>query len=57
VPAGDSESLARAMLESTEATPEQLNAMGRAGQARALAQHDIATEVRKLRTLYFGAAA
>ncbi len=57
VPAGDSESLARAMNESAAASPEQLHAMGRAGQARTREGHAIATEAAKLSALYFGAAA
>ncbi|HEY6869778.1 MAG TPA: glycosyltransferase family 4 protein [Novosphingobium sp.] len=57
VPAGDPASLAEAMMASIEATPEQLNAMGRQGQARARAQHDIAREVAKLRSLFFEGAA
>lgn len=57
VPAGDSAGLARAMGESAAAAPEQLHAMGRAGQARCRRDHAIATEAAKLRALYFREAA
>lgn len=57
VPAGDSGSLARAMSECAATPAARLEAMGRAGQARARQGHAIATEAAKLRALYFGEAA
>lgn len=48
VPAGDDAALAAA-VEALSATPlDTLQAMGRAGRARALARHDIVSEVDKL---------
>ena len=53
VPAGDIDSLAAAMFASIEADPQMLNRMGLAGQRRAKARHDAATEAEKLKALYF----
>lgn len=52
VPAGEVETLADAMVDSIVASPALLDAMGVAGQRRAHARHNIATEAAKLIALY-----
>jgi len=48
VPAGSVEALAEAMRAALQASPAQLEAMGRAGAARVAQLHDVAGEARKL---------
>lgn len=54
VPAGAVEPLVEAMAEALTADPRELDAMGRAGAARASAQHDAAAETAKLAALLAG---
>ena len=49
VPAGDVDSLARAMRQALEASPQSLEEMGRQGAARVAQQHDVNMEAVKLR--------
>ena len=57
VPAGDVESLARAIEACLEATPAELARMGEAGHLRVLARHDVDREAAKLAALFAGAGA
>jgi glycosyltransferase involved in cell wall biosynthesis len=52
VPSGDAAALAEALKEMLAATPQQLAAMGAAGRAHILANHDALTEARKLKQLF-----
>ena len=54
VPAGDVESLARAIEACLEATPAELARMGEAGHRRVLARHDVDREAAKLAALFAG---
>ena len=54
VPAGAVEPLVEAMAEALTADPRELDAMGRAGAARASVQHDAAVEAAKLAGLLGG---
>lgn len=57
VPAGDVERLAEAMARALDAPDEAIRAMGRAGRAAVVANHDAAAEAAKLRALFAAAAA
>jgi glycosyltransferase involved in cell wall biosynthesis len=48
VPAGDANSLADAMLQLGETSPDDLQAMGDANRARVLQRHDVDVEAKKL---------
>ena len=52
VPAGDAAALADAMRELATAPRERLEAMGRAGRARALRRHDVDREAARLAGLF-----
>lgn len=52
VPAGDSESLADAMVDALHASPVSLDSMGAAGAARTREMHSVATEANKLVALF-----
>lgn len=52
VPAGSVEELAAAMREALSAPEERLDAMGRAGRAKVLEQHDARKEAAKLAELF-----
>lgn len=52
VPAGDSETLAAAMVQISGTDRSQLEAMGKAGRARVLERHDSAKEAAKLADLF-----
>lgn len=56
VPAGDAESLARALEQALDTPPDRLVEMGRAGIARARARHHIDTEAARLLQLFGGEA-
>jgi glycosyltransferase involved in cell wall biosynthesis len=56
VPAGDEAALANAMREALAAPPARLNAMGAAGRAHVLEQHDAFKEAGKLKVLIEAAA-
>lgn len=56
VPAGDAESLARALDQALDTPPDRLAEMGRAGIARARARHHIDTEAGRLLQLFGGEA-
>jgi colanic acid/amylovoran biosynthesis glycosyltransferase len=51
-PAGDAEALAEAICALADTPLERLDAMGRAGRARALARHDVDVEAAKLARLF-----
>jgi glycosyltransferase involved in cell wall biosynthesis len=55
VPAGDEGALAAAMRDALLSPPARLEALGRAGRARVLAQHSSAVEVPKLEQLFLAA--
>lgn len=55
-PAGDVQALAQAMRECLQASPEALQAMGRAAHQRVLERHDVDTEAAKLAALFRQAA-
>lgn len=55
VPAGDEGALAEAMVALAGTPVERLTAMGLAGRARVLAQHDVAAEAEKLGRLFSAA--
>ncbi|CAL8971068.1 Alpha-D-kanosaminyltransferase [Rhodoplanes serenus] len=55
IPAGDGIALFEAMQEALAAPSERLNAMGAAGRARVVAQHDVMTEAKKLERLFANA--
>jgi glycosyltransferase involved in cell wall biosynthesis len=54
-PAGDQGALVAAMRDALLAPPARLEALGRAGRARVLAQHASAVEVAKLEALFLAA--
>lgn len=51
-PAGDADALVEAICALADAPLERLEAMGRAGRARALARHDVDVEAAKLEGLF-----
>ncbi|TFG94612.1 MAG: colanic acid biosynthesis glycosyltransferase WcaL [Myxococcales bacterium] len=55
VPAGDEGALVDAMRDALQSAPARLEAFGRAGRARVLAQHTCTTEVAKLEALFLAA--
>jgi glycosyltransferase involved in cell wall biosynthesis len=52
IPAGSVDALVASMRSALQATPEQLDAMGRAGAARVASDHDARKEARKLLALF-----
>lgn len=52
VPAGSVEALTRAMRAAVQASPAELERLGREGRARVLARHHVRTEVEALQALF-----